>query len=175
MPGDPFRSSWAKLERAEVHMVELAERIEDFVQDMTAAGRLMFEFEVHYNSRSRCLVYSLSAIEPAPVDWGVVLGDILHNLRSALDHLAWTLVARGKRPTDTLSRREQNAVKFPIYKSRQEFNSAIRPTGSGVSCLPGVGRAPLAFIRTLQPYRCGKRADALEGGEDPKELLAQIA
>src|SRR6266545_3869117 len=101
MPADPFRSSWEKLERAEVHMVELAERIEDFVQQMAADGRLMFEFEVTYNPSSRCLVYALSGIEPAPVEWGVILGDVLHNLRSALDHIAWTLVARGKRPPDT--------------------------------------------------------------------------
>ena len=31
----------------------------------------------------------------ADVEWSLILGDLLHNLRSALDHLAWQLVVDG--------------------------------------------------------------------------------
>ena len=35
----------------------------------------------------------------APIEWSIILGEILYNLRSALDHLVWQLVlANGQTP-----------------------------------------------------------------------------
>ena len=32
-----------------------------------------------------------------PLRWGVILGDCVHNLRSALDHLMWQVTSLGRR------------------------------------------------------------------------------
>jgi hypothetical protein len=160
MASDLFRSSWEKLDRADRHFQELAAKIQLFVEQMEAEGRLMYEFEVQYRPRSHCLVYSLSGIQPTEMEWGVILGDVLHNLRSALDHIAWSLVTAGRQPPSTLNSKERNAVKFPIYKTKGGFNDAVKPPHPNrSSCIPGVSRQEIAFIRGLQPYKGGKRAD----------------
>src|SRR5439155_21053237 len=51
--------------------------------------------------------------EPDP-RWGLIAGDFVHNIRSALDYLAWQLVIlNGKRPN--------SAVQFPIFTTCGEF------------------------------------------------------
>ncbi len=44
-----------------------------------------------------------------PRAWGLVVGDAVHNMRSALDHLACRLVERGTPPPD------MRAISFPIW------------------------------------------------------------
>jgi hypothetical protein len=153
MPSEAFRSSWEKLARAEMHFTDLAQRVDQFVRDREADRRRVFTFEQEYRADSHCLVYFLSDPEPADREWSLILGDVLHNLRSALDHIAWTLVTEGRRPPHALTGRQQAAVKFPICRTRERFNSAVK------SCLPGVGRAHRALLRAVQPYKGGRRVD----------------
>jgi hypothetical protein len=81
---------YEKIERAKIHQVGLAQRLgtvlgpehQKFTLDREpdpATGR--------YNVR----VSGVPAIDPS---WLTIVGDCLHNLRSALDHLAWQLVVR---------------------------------------------------------------------------------
>ena len=50
-------------------------------------------------------------IPEAPVDWWVKAGEIAHNLRSALGHMAWQMfLANGQAPTGTLD--------FPLFRDR---------------------------------------------------------
>lgn len=56
--------------------------------------------EAEFDSRLRATVYRATG-GPAslPVEWGVTVGDIAHNLRAALDGLAWQLaLLQGPRP-----------------------------------------------------------------------------
>ena len=50
--------------------------------------------------------------------WGVLIGEILHNLRSALDHLIWQLVIleTGAPPTTT-------KTAFPIFETAAGYKS----------------------------------------------------
>ena len=64
-----------------------------------------------------------------------------------MDHLAWTLVNRGKTPASTLSPGAQKRIYFPIYEDRIKFNKAIPAK------LPGVRRADLTVVRRYQPYQ----------------------
>ncbi|MDQ3956990.1 MAG: hypothetical protein M3273_01575, partial [Actinomycetota bacterium] len=45
--------------------------------------------------------------------FGVAIGDVIHNIRSALDHVAWELVSCCGTPG--LSEDEERAIQFPIY------------------------------------------------------------
>jgi hypothetical protein len=76
-----------------------------------------------------------------------------------LDHVAWSLVEAGRRPSGTLTEKDQEAVAFPICTTRIAFNNAInRPAHPRrKSKLPGITRKQLALIRAYQPYRGGKR------------------
>lgn len=64
----------------------------------------------------------LSAFDPPPLsEWALILGDAIHNLRSALDVLVWAHVDEG-----TLSERQARDIAFPIWSeaSKWDDNSA---------------------------------------------------
>lgn len=92
-----------------------------------------------------------------PGRWGAIVGEIVHDLRSALDHIAWELVlANGETPDDFTS--------FPIYKTEPEqgFVAATtwdkRPAKERHGPLVGVNTSALTQIEGCQPYHGGNNA-----------------
>ncbi len=78
----------------------------------------------------------------APVEWSVIFGEILYNLRSALDHLVWQLVlANGQTPG------RHNG--FPIATDHQRWQDAKDRQ------LKGISQRHEAMIGYLQPYTGG--------------------
>ena len=96
-------------------------------------------------------LFLLEVREEPPLELGVILGDWLHNLRSALDNLAWQLVLlNGERPT--------KKTEFPIFANPRKF-ALGGPVG-----MRGMNADHQAFIERLQPYprRRGPRHRHLE-------------
>jgi hypothetical protein len=106
----------------------------------------------------------ITRIDPTPAGWGLLLGDIANNLRSALDQVAWALVTRGRTPPDTLTAKQRKAVYLPIARRRTDFNAQVK------TMLPGVRRADVAAVRRYQPYHPGTR----RGRWSAWLLLAQV-
>lgn len=50
------------------------------------------------------------------IEWGVQVGDVVHNLRSSLDHLAWTLT-HYKRPAPV----DEDRLYFPLTQNTKAF------------------------------------------------------
>lgn len=84
--------------------------------------------------------YLIKAIRVRETDhWALLLGDYLHNLRSALDHMVWQLVlANGERPT--------RSNEFPIAVDPVWFDRKAK------RYLSGVHDDAVAVIRRLQPF-----------------------
>ena len=75
-----------------------------------------------------------------PIDFSVRVGEIVYNLRSALEHLVWQLaLANGKNPG--------KFNKFPIFRDQLKYSRAIERELKGVS--PGA----LSRIETYQPFQ----------------------
>jgi hypothetical protein len=75
----------------------------------------------------------------------LILGDALHNLRSALDHLATSLViVSGGRPNTDVYPRTQ----FPLFLDRLDKGDAIRD----VTIKPKLMPAGEAILERTQPY-----------------------
>ncbi len=118
MTMEPNRSSaaQAKIGRAQQHGLELQARIVGWTASANprpvatiATDRLSWEVR-------------LSAFDPPPLsEWALILGDAVHNLRSALDVLVWAHVDEG-----TLSERQARDIAFPIWSdaSKWDDNSA---------------------------------------------------
>jgi hypothetical protein len=80
-----------------------------------------------------------------PVLWSVMLGNIVHNLRSALDHLVTQLViANGRKP-----RTGMGGNQFPIFsvEPKKGFDASTRG-----GKLAGVSTPHRAIIQELQPF-----------------------
>ena len=82
--------------------------------------------------------------DPVPVDpFAVIIGDVLHNMRSTLDHIAYALAATHTRPLpDDIAKESE----FPIY--RYESNQLARR-------IRGIHPDAQAILKTLQPYNRG--------------------
>jgi len=87
--------------------------------------------------------FTFSVMKPIPARLGLVLGDCLQNVRSALDYLIWELVLANQQTPG-----KHNM--FPICTTEKSFKDAIRARR-----LEGVAPEPLALIDSLQPYRAG--------------------
>ena len=78
----------------------------------------------------------------APVRWSILIGEILYNLRSALDHLVWQLVLNNEQ---TPGRHNE----FPIAINHQHWQQ------EKVRTLKGVSQRHQAMIGYLQPFTGG--------------------
>lgn len=86
---------------------------------------------------------------PIPDTVPMIIGDAVHNLRSALDHLACAL-AELEIPTD--SETGHSGIEFPIYISEDKFNK------SGAAKIKKLATAAKDEIKSLQPYNAGDNA-----------------
>jgi hypothetical protein len=143
---DPaFDSAWLKWGRAAVHMQALEADLDTFGPD--GHRNATFTARAKYHPKRHGFGVYIESIDPIPPTWGLLLGDIANNLRSALDQVAWALVCKGSKPPGVLSDKGQKGVYFPICKDRDEFNGCLAVK------LPGVGRAEIAKVRLCQPYK----------------------
>lgn len=101
-------------------------------------------------------VYPLKLRRPMPLMWAIVLGEIVHDLRSALDHCVHQLTLDNKG-------KELNHTGFPISDKRANWvqmggkMTADNPLGFASTCamyqLRGVGKGVLDYIKRLQPHQ----------------------
>ncbi len=96
-----------------------------------------------YNDQPAITLY-VTRLPVFPTDIGLTIGEIVHNLRSSLDHLAWALVPASKMRSLTSSQRI--GVEFPMARSRDNFESSVNRR------LPGVRSADRTAIERYQPY-----------------------
>jgi hypothetical protein len=83
-----LRSAWAKHHQAERRARELSAFVDDFFEDRSHRSRMRADFESGWYVLR---VTSVPDLESFIDELGVLAGEIVHHLRSALDHLAWQL------------------------------------------------------------------------------------
>jgi hypothetical protein len=132
--------AWAKMFWADRHADALYRESQAFTEGN--AGRIAHDIEAHSSDH----VFWLDlAKEPPLREWGLIAGDVLHNLRSALDCLAWQLARinyRGEPPES-----EAHRINFPIRTKSEDFASA--------AVLPHVTDTHRMMLGNVQPYRRG--------------------
>ena len=148
------RQLLARVQRANALGEQLSNSFDDWCSTQSfspapkiAADRLSWE-----------LIIEIS--EPPLEDWSSLYGDAVHNLRSALDNLAWGLATAGGR-----SPKYPKKIAFPIV----ERSARWKEQSKCIAELPAVARSA---IRNIQPFqRCGK--DGIPR-QDPLLLLRRL-
>ena len=129
-----FKGINAKIDRANNQINLLSTEIDDFC----ARIRQSIVHEIDRDAGGQKWVYR-GVTPEVPIEWSIRAGEILYNLRSAMDHLVWQLVlANGEEPTQV--------NQFPILDEEMEW--ADRTTKS----LKGVADDDKKRIRYLQPF-----------------------
>lgn len=122
-----------KLARAEHNIEEIYEAVVAYLAEEN------YEFVGEFNRKTSEYVIR-GEVTKSTGHIGVIAGDVLHNLRSALDHLAWQLALL---TTATPYDRTQ----FPIAFTEGEFGSR-----GGQKMISDLSPEHRARIETFQPY-----------------------
>jgi hypothetical protein len=102
------RSVRSKLDRAQQHIDTLLAEIDAFDR------RKPYAFMQDHNAEMTEHYLHLLLVEPFPdAAWGCILGDAVHNLRSALDHLVYAIAVRRNKGGDPPP--DERRLMFPIF------------------------------------------------------------
>lgn len=137
-----------KLERARKHVKDLADEIAAFHASQP------YRIVVENDDSNKRRVWRLRVSRTMPIEWSGIVGDAIHNARSALDLLAVALVQKGNPTLSSLDH-----VHFVIATTEQVFNRRIREE------LKGASANALSLLRSLKPYK---------GGNDDLWLLHKL-
>ena len=130
-----FRGVSAKIERAS----EQTQTLRSEMDELCSAIKQGVKEEFHGDAGEQRWVYCGERSD-VPIAWSIRIGEILHNLRSALDHLVWQLVlANGQKP--------EHHNGFPICSDKQVW---LRECPRK---LQGVSDAIKNEIYLLQPFK----------------------
>ncbi len=129
-----------KLRRADRHIAELRALLEPVAA--IASNSIVSEPDVDPSK----LIYRVMDVPPIDPAASVIIGDVLHNLRSALDHLAGQLLFHDS------ARPPTRETQFPIYESAVDRKGLPRD----VTIKPGIrDKQILAALKDIQPYARG--------------------
>jgi hypothetical protein len=130
----------AKLERAVDHFNDLGSAI-TIHGAKDADNPISSEFDPH--GRSFKLPHNPN---PHLTNWALIVGDIIHNLRCALDHLVLQLALVNGTPLAEAS----EVTFFPICLDGPSFRSSVREFKRCIS------KEALTALKTVQPYYASK-------------------
>lgn len=127
----------AKLAQARKHLDTLDNEIVLFDKsDPYSAG-------TYYDAKDEGYIARIHVSRDLPPEWSLIVGDMLHNMRSALDNLAYALVvAHSGKPTE----QEARNIQFLVCDGPGEFKDRC------ARYLGKMSTGTQATIEGLQPY-----------------------
>jgi hypothetical protein len=158
IPSAPFmisglESAKLKIARAEEHF--------DTIKNSIRAYSLGAPYEIITRPDGK---EELNIKRPPPHEISILAGEIVYQLRSALDHLAYELVKLNPSNVTLPGAWDENCL-FPLWLTPPE-------SGATYNCfkrkLPGISKSAFALVEGLQPYGRGEACKALK-------LLAQLS
>lgn len=132
---DPRLGPRTKIERAKIHLTEF----DRLVNAYTANNPLKFIRQVDSDGIAHLI---LESHKPIPIAWSPIIGDIIHNCRSALDLLV-SLAAN-------LESGGSENFPFPIFRHRSDFEAKGLKKLRKYGCVKTI-----RFIQRLKPYERG--------------------
>jgi hypothetical protein len=149
-PVDPLGGLNEKILRATRH----TDALEGTVAELLQQALYVAVTENHFAEGEEEGHFAIRAYEHTlhPVnELGVIIGDVVHNLRSALDHLAWQLaILDGCEPPPALT-------EFPIFLKESDYEARTPKTGeprraSGLFKVRGLDPNDQAMVKSMQPF-----------------------
>ncbi|MCA1832767.1 MAG: hypothetical protein LC750_08580 [Actinobacteria bacterium] len=155
-----FQGVRAKVARAVEQTNLLESQLERFIDEQP------YTIEQVPNPKTSRKALIFRPTKALPLEWPVVVGEILHDLRSALDHAVYELtVAEQGHAFDK--------TEFPVFEDEPKFfetNKKGDPVqGSGLYKIRGVSSAAHRVIVDMQPFEIRKTA-----GPNEHPILATV-
>jgi hypothetical protein len=128
-----------KVKRAKEHFCELERQVRAFLATNP------YRVACKVNPDTRKPTYYVASVDPTPQCLPLVAGDVIQNLMSALDHLAYQLVCSdtGDNPPNP------NWIYFPIQDDAAKYDAKKRGK------IEGAAQETIDAIDLLKPYKGG--------------------
>lgn len=110
-----LESARAKITRSAEHYAALAKACQEFTDSQP------HEVTVDFDPDVGCYVAHFHVRRHPPNDLSLILGDLVHNARSALDHAAWQVACLRNAEEDLLKPKTRGLIAFPITQRPNEF------------------------------------------------------
>jgi hypothetical protein len=150
----------AKVQRAYVHVQTLESLIESFTANAYRVDMKRDDMVDPDTAMGDVVIFASATEDPPSELWGPIIGDAVHDLRSALDQLVWALSVAHQAnppPPDPIPRGNPwRQIAFPICLNESAWVSAVQ------NQLWAIDPALAAGIKTLQPFETGKLAPERE-------------
>jgi len=138
---DQNSSWWAKANRAKEHIDSLRCQVDEF------RASVPYSLTPELTEKPGRLAYRLRFSKQVPVAISTTVGDVLHNLRAALESLAFEVARRGQGGTLTAS--QEKASTFPIRETPEALDAFFAGQGRKGLLYDHGARAAL---RSVQPF-----------------------
>jgi hypothetical protein len=131
--------AWVRVDRAKSNFEALKNAIATFRREHPDNETVGMEHDGKGNVRLLARIK-----QRPPREWGLAIGDVLVDLRCALDYAVYALAIgnSGKDPPD-----HAKSLEFPICEHEERWREAI-----GRNKLAGLSEPAIAYIKTLQPF-----------------------
>jgi hypothetical protein len=126
-----------KVDRAHKHLIDLELANRRFFRPPDP-----YEIIPEDNPETRERTFYLRIHKEIPDDFPALIGDIAHNLRSALDHLAWYLV----QTSPVVPKAKDRDIYFPIFEDASEYRKGK------AAKIKGMTDTAIQAIDAIQPY-----------------------
>jgi hypothetical protein len=158
----PLDGAFDRVARAETHLANLKVRIRRAEANLSL---------VKFSRKGGRTSASHKKFAPfrRPAILSILVGEIIYNLRAALDYLVYELARLGSGQT-------QEMTQFPIESSEDNFRRYENGTGLGKGRLKGVRSTHIALIKKLQPCHGCKWTERLAtiSNSDKHRLLTVL-
>ncbi len=149
----PFADSWDKLDWGNQHLKKLKSLLKRAFDPDDHPIAIYPHVARRPGVSLFVTVFSVEAFPQPPPETGLMVGDIIHNFRSALDHMTWELVQLcGQMPKGESARRQ---IQFPLSPSFSAFKGRFSDR------MPGVSKELQTLVQRYQPYRRGDQPRAM--------------
>lgn len=139
---DLFDGSRLKLKRANQHIADLSTLLTSFVDSKPYTVDLQDDLDRGEQ------VLKFAMLKDVPCDTPLIIGDALHNIRTALDFAAAELVRRAD------NGRTSKFIKFPFRSTREELEAAVKGGDIKVAHPTIID----AIVNEVRPYEGGNMA-----------------
>jgi hypothetical protein len=141
-----------KLDRAEAHIDTLEDSIHRWLESDA------YSLVENLNAQTGEYVLEAKLTKPPCDSWPLLIGDAVHNLRSALDHIAYTLALNGyqiQNPGAMIPPNHQKRIQFPIVATSNDPARNVEQFYAQVIIgqLRYVPGPAATCIESLQPYK----------------------
>jgi len=142
-------SAEARLVRIQVKIERAKKHFGDFEREAEAfRDAYLHVVGTKTNPKTRQAFQYFAKLPVSKFEVLAIAGDVLHNLRSALDHLAFQLVEVGE--CRGIGERRGKRIAFPIFDTANDYE-ALK-----AGKVKGARKAAIKAIDALQPYKGGK-------------------